>query len=195
MDNNESSERYLNSIPVELRHELPDKLAAIWSRVQTPRLILRRLQPGDGPAMFKVHGDPETYRHSPAAPHPDLATSEEMLHQCMRHWQTYGFGYWAVTLVQEETILGFGGVEYRAWQGREILNLYYRFTPAAWGHGYATETARTSVSLAREHLPWWPVIARTRPYNLASQRVAQRAGLSLWPAQEGEHLIFTSERI
>lgn len=43
----------------------PSELASIWSRVQTARLTLRRLQPTDGPAMFAVHGDPATYRYSP----------------------------------------------------------------------------------------------------------------------------------
>lgn len=167
-------------------------LAAIWNEVPTERLILRRLRPTDGPAMFAVHGDPETYHYSPATPHHDVATSEEMLRSCLHEWETYGLGYWAVTLARgaEENIIGFGGVEHRVWRERDILNLYYRFTPRAWGQGYATETARMAVSLAQTYLPQWPIVARTRANNLPSIRTAERAGLLRRPDLDTEHVIF-----
>lgn len=170
---------------------VPTHLEAIWARVQTERLILRRLQPTDGPAMFAVHGDPATYRYSPARPHPDLATSEEMLRSCLHDWDTYGFGYWAVTLRQEEEkIIGFGGVEYRVWRDRDVLNLYYRFTPDAWGQGYATEMAQKAVTLARTYFPQWPIVARTRAKNIPSIRTAERAGLIRRPDLDTEHVVF-----
>lgn len=165
-------------------------LTAIWNEVPTARLVLRRLQATDGPAMFAIHGDPATYHYSPAPPHPDLATSEKMLRECMDSWETSGFGYWAVTLRQEEKIIGFGGVEYRVWRERDVLNLYYRFTPSAWGQGYATELAQTAVSLARTYLPQWPIIARTRANNIPSIRTAERAGLVRRPDLDTEHVIF-----
>ena len=68
--------------------------------------------------MFAVHGDPVTYHYSPTGPHPDLATSEEMLRSCLHGWETYGFEYWAVTLVRgaQEKFIGFSGVEHRVWR-------------------------------------------------------------------------------
>lgn len=165
-------------------------LAAIWSKVLTTRLVLRRLQSGDGAAMFAVHGDPETNLYNPRGPHPDLATSEEMLRECLHHWDIYGFGIWAVMRAQEEQIIGFGGVEHLIWRDRAILNLYYRFTPTAWGQGYATELARTAVTLARTYLPQWPVVARTRAKNIPSIRTAERAGLLRRPDLDTEHVVF-----
>jgi len=167
-----------------------DDLAPIFNEVGTQRLMLRRLRAGDGPAMFAVHGDPATNLYNPAGPHPDLATSEEMLRQCLQHWQVYGFGYWAVTHPHEENIIGFGGVEHLVWRHRDVLNLYYRFTPSAWGNGYATELARAAVALAQEHLPSWPVIARTRVENIASIRTAERAGLLRHSDLDTEHVVF-----
>lgn len=176
---------------VSLRKLSPDR-EAIWARVQTTRLLLRRLELWDGPAMFQVHGDPATYSYSPAARHSDLATSEAMLRGCLGHWNTYGFGYWAVTVGQQQIVIGFGGVESRHWRERDVLNLYYRFTPSVWGQGYATELAQRAVNLAREHLPGLPIIARTRPANLAAQRVAQKVGLLRMREQEneGEYVLF-----
>jgi RimJ/RimL family protein N-acetyltransferase len=190
MKKRETHEQDSSKVPGESLERAPSELASIWSWQQTARLTLRRLLPTDGPAMFAVHGDPATYRYSPARPHPDLATSEEMLRGCLRDWETSGFGYWAVTLRQEEKIIGFGGVEHRVWRDRDVLNLYYRFTPSAWGQGYATELAQRAVSLARTYLPQWPVVARTRATTIPSIRTAERAGLIRRPDLDTEHVVF-----
>ena len=115
----------------------------------------------------------------------------EALRSCLRAWDTAGVGYRAVTFLQEEAqVIGFGGGEYRVWREREVLNLYYRLTPGAWGQGYAAEVARAAVSLARTYLPQWPVVARTRAENIPSIRTAQRAGLIRRPDLDTEHVIF-----
>lgn len=192
MTKREANEQGLSKSPGESPGRAPSELASIWSRQQTARLTLRRLLPTDGPAMFVVHGDPATYRYSPARPHPDLATSEEMLRSCLQDWDTYGFGYWAVLLARgvQEKIIGFGGVEHRVWREREVLNLYYRLTPSAWGQGYATELAQAAVSLAQTYLPQWPIVARTRAKNIPSIRTAERVGLIRRPDLDTEHVIF-----
>lgn len=155
----------------------PAVLAAIFGDARTDRLALRRVQPGDAPALFAIDGDPATHRHSPAGPAPNLADSDERLREWMRGWREYGFGYWAVSLASSQRIIGFGGVRHIVWRERDVLNLYYRFTPSAWGNGYAAETARMAVTLAREHLPYRPVVALVRPANIPSLRVAERVGL------------------
>ncbi len=89
-----------------------------------------------------------------------------------------------------EQILGFGGVSRLVWRDRDVLNLYYRFTPTAWGQGYATELAQMAVTLARKYLPVWPIIACTRAKNMASIRTAERAGLVRRPDLDTQHVVF-----
>jgi RimJ/RimL family protein N-acetyltransferase len=60
---------------------------------------------------------------------------------------------------------------------QRILNLFYRFAPSSWGNGFASEAATAVVQWAAARQPLLPVIARVRPDNIASQRVAARAGL------------------
>lgn len=163
----------------------------VFSLVRTERLTLRRPIASDGSAMFRVHGDPETNRYNPAGPDPDLATSEAALREWITQWQKDSYGYWAVAVLPDPEIVGFGGVRRIEWRDREVLNLYYRLVPGIWGRGYATELARTAMSLARVHLPHLPVVARTRPANLPSIRTAERAGLSRRPDLDtAEHIVF-----
>lgn len=173
----------------------PDELAQVFGVVRTQRLTLRRPVEGDVEAMFRIHGDPETYRFTPISPDPDRATSAETLGRWLQGWRENGYGYWAVLIAPDDAVVGFGGVRRFDWQGRDILNLYYRFTPSVWGRGYATETARAAVDLARRYLRRLPVVARIRPANVASARVAERAGLSLHLLQPDVdtdgHLIFS----
>jgi len=76
------------------------------------------------------------------------------------------------------------------WQDQDVLNLYYRFMPSAWGQGYATEMAQTAVHFAQTYLPQLPIIARIRDENVASKRVAERVGLLRRPDLDAEHVIF-----
>jgi len=73
--------------------------------------------------------------------------------------------------------LGFCGIKPMKLHGMKVLNLFYRFTPAAWGQGLAGEAATAVAAWATRQVPDLPLIARVRPANVASQRVAARAGL------------------
>lgn len=148
----------------------------------TGRLSLRRPTLDDLDAMFEIHADPETARHSPTG--PIVATRDEakrMLLLWVTDWAKHGFGYWAVRVAGTEPVVGFGGVTYRAPDalgGALVANLYYRFRPSAWGNGYATDVAREAVAMIGELAPEARVVALVRPTNIASARVAQHAGLA-----------------
>jgi RimJ/RimL family protein N-acetyltransferase len=168
----------------------PAQLASIFDEIHTERLLLRRPLAEDAVAMFAIHGDPATHKYAPNGPDPDFATSEKELHDWMQQWQDEGYGYWAVTVPTTNQIIGFGGVRRLRRYERDVLNLYYRFTPSTWGHGYATEMAVKAVALARKYLPHLPVIARVRPGNLASMRVAEHVGLVRRADLDTEYVVF-----
>lgn len=166
-------------------------LAGVFGEVRTERLVLRRPRDSDGEAMFRVHGDPDTNRYNPAGPDRDLATSVAVLNEWLRLWEQDGYGYWVVVPMGTEEVCGFGGVRRIPWRERDVLNLYYRFAPNVWGRGYAAETVREAVRLARAYLPHLPVIARVRAENVPSIRMAERAGLERRADLDtSEHLVY-----
>ncbi|MEP7762568.1 GNAT family N-acetyltransferase [Sanguibacter sp. 25GB23B1] len=150
----------------------------------TDRLVLSRPSTEDVDAIWRIHSDPETNRHNPLRPMRHRGEAVERLAWFGAHWDEFGFGYWTVRLRDPERpsvdgpgqAIGFAGLRWSRWVGRDVVNLYYRFTPAVWGCGLAGEAARAGVTLWREHLAEYPLIARTTADNVGSQRTALSAG-------------------
>ena len=99
--------------------------------------------------------------------------------------------------MQTSQPLGFCGLKLMTLHGRTVVNLFYRLDPSAWGNGVATDAATAVVNWATAQLPDQPIIARVRPGNTASLKVAARAGLSRAPhldpaGEDGPDWIFTS---
>lgn len=144
----------------------------------TDRLLLRTLLETDLDVLYAIHADPATSRYSPTGPMASLEEARRRLDLWLSDWSQRGVGYWAVE--RRETpgvVIGFGGVRHRELEGQQVLNLAYRFTPQAWGSGFATEVAREAVTLARVHRPEIPVIAIINELNAPSIRVAERLGM------------------
>ena len=74
-------------------------------------------------------------------------------------------------------MVGTGGCALRV--GTSWWNLYYRLTPAAWGHGLAAELVTAALDAARAVDPSRPVVAYLLEHNVESRVRAERAGLSL----------------
>jgi RimJ/RimL family protein N-acetyltransferase len=62
---------------------------------------------------------------------------------------------------------------------RAVWNLYYRLTPAAQGHGLASEMVTAAQAAAADLRPDLPVVASLLEHNLGSKSIAERAGLEL----------------
>ena len=146
------------------------------TEVHTERLLLRPLWESDRAAVVALHVDPATNRfnHDP----PDETTMHARFDRWLDVWAESGIGYWAVVEPSSGELLGLGGVQPLDEAGERVLNLAYRFTPGAWGRGYARETARAALEWARRVSPDTPVQAVVRDTNLPSMRVAQRCGLT-----------------
>jgi ribosomal-protein-alanine N-acetyltransferase len=146
-----------------------------FSPVETERLLLRRPRTADLDAHHRIHADPRTWAHRPELRHTSREQSRRQLAHWLAHWQEHGFG--CLMLL-------------RGWRdGEDVLNLYYRLEPESWGRGYATEISRAALALAARELPSRLVVARIRPNNEASMRVAERAGMPRRPELDDEEFL------
>lgn len=161
----------------------------------TVSLVFRRPTLADLHDVLRVHGDPRTNMYNPAGP-DDEAASHVRLVEWMEHWDRHGFGY-EVIEDQTGTALGMAGVRHERWLEVQVLNLYYRLAPEAWGKGIATAAGQRALETAATVAPSLPVLARTKPENLPSQRIAAKVGLQRRPDLEvdddtGSVVIYTS---
>ena len=150
----------------------------------TPRLSLRRPTRADIDAIHRIHSDPRAYAHNPSDALANRVEAEDLYRRWDQHWQQHGFGYWTIhsrTELPAGQPLGFCGVKLLQLHGRTVVNLFYRLDPAAWGNGIATEAATAVADWATTGLPGQPLVARVRPGNIASLKVAAHAGLRRAP--------------
>jgi RimJ/RimL family protein N-acetyltransferase len=166
----------------------------------TARLSLRRPTHADIDAIYRIHTDPRACAHNPGDMLDSRADAEDLYRRWNEHWQQHGFGYWTIhssTDLHAGQPLGFCGIKLMQLHGCTILNLFYRLDPLIWGDGVATEAAAVVAGWASTHLPGHPLVARVRPDNTASLKVATRIGLRRAPqldteGYDGPDLIFTS---
>ena len=84
---------------------------------------------------------------------------------------------WAVEHAADARLIGFCGLCPQTIEGTEHVELGYRFDPAFWGRGLATEAARACCTLAFGQLGLGHLIAIIEAENLASIRVAEKCGM------------------
>lgn len=139
---------------------------------RTDRLRLRIPGEGDADFLIRLFSRPELVAHRPV-PRPD--TPEESVARLARdvgHWKDHGFGRWAVEA--DGALIGFGGVTVS--KDFDGLNLSYHLRPESWGHGYATELVRESLTFAFDELQADRVIGLVRTANAASRRILEKCG-------------------
>ena len=147
-----------------------------FDRVTTPRLVLRRWQPGDLDPFAALNSDPEVMRHFPST--YDRSATAAMITAWEAKIDHQGFGLWAVQRAGDGTLLGMAGlnpVPPGIITG-EGLEIGWRLARHAWGHGYATEAGRAAVDVARR-IGAQSVWSFTSVGNERSQAVMRRLGM------------------
>ena len=79
-----------------------------FDRVMTPRLVLRRWQPGDLDPFAALNADPEVMRHFPST--YDREATAAMITAWEAKIDRQGFGLWAVERAEDGVLLGMAGL-------------------------------------------------------------------------------------
>ena len=157
---------------------------------ETPRLLLRELQPEDAAAMFEMDSNPEVHRYLGNKPTTDISQTRENIEHIRRQYVSNGIGRWAVVLKSTDQFIGWAGLklEKNVNGHEEFYDLGYRFQQKQWGNGYATEAAKMWVKIGFDEMNLNVINAYTSLENVSSQSVLKKVGLTLVNAftYEGE---------
>lgn len=135
-----------------------------------------------------MNADPDVMEHFPAP--LTRAQSDEFVDRMRDHLDRHGWGLWAVEVVDTAEFIGFVGLwpaGFDPFLSEEIVEIGWRLTRSAWGHGYATEAARAALRQAFDVLELSEVVSFTAATNLRSQAVMERIGMSRDRSSDFDH--------
>ena len=143
--------------------------------IETKRLILREMSQNDYEDLKKILQDEETmYAYNGAF---NDAETQNWLDGQLKRYKEFGFGLWAVTLKDENEMIGQCGLTMQPWKGEKVLEVGYLFQRKYWHNGYATEAAKGCIDYAFNKMGAAEVCSIIRDINIPSRNVAERNGL------------------
>lgn len=144
--------------------------------LMTRRLSLSPLQLDDLDLFHQINTNPYVRRYLWDDKIIDLVTAEDILKTNQKQFEQSHCGLWKINIIGHSEVIGYTGLWY--FFDEPQPQLIYALLPAYSNMGYATEAAQAMVDYAFEDLGFSYLIAATDEPHLASQKVAQRLGMS-----------------
>lgn len=145
--------------------------------IETARLILRRFVPDDLAAFHDYHRLPEVARYLYRAPRNFEQSRQSIAKAAAMKFEDEGDVL--MLAVQNRKTSALLGEVVLKWARKDARQgeVGYIFSPAAEGHGYATEAARAMLALGFEHFNFHRIFGRCDALNTGSANVLKRLGM------------------
>lgn len=130
--------------------------------------------------------DPEVMRYLPGLLSRD--DSDAMALRIRMHFDTHGYGLWAVE-TSEASFIGFVGLTTHTFPAHftPCVEVGWRLARAHWNKGYASEGAEAALAHGFGVVGLEEIVSMTVPENAASRRVMEKIGLVHDVAGDFEH--------
>ena len=136
-------------------------------------MLLRMFRPDALDDLAALFADPNVLRYVGDGKPASREEADRALQSIIKHWQTNGFGRWAVVDKQTQKFIGFGGL--RSLFGEP--EVVYHLATAHWGKGFATELAHAALRFGFEDRGFDRIVAIAKPLNSASIHVMEKLGM------------------
>lgn len=146
-------------------------------RLQTDRLVLRRLTVGDAQQVYdNWASDPEVTQFLRWSTHSSVDVSRAIVGAWVDSYDDPGTFNWGIELIEDETLIGQTSVvEQDLSVG--LVNVGYVVGRRWWGRGYCTEALVAVTGYLFAGAQANKVEASHDPANVASGRVMEKAGM------------------
>ena len=143
--------------------------------LETPRLILRQFTEADALAIKQLNSEPGVLKYIPEPiPASEEAALKIIVDIILPQYKN-NLGRWAVHTKTNNEFIGWCGLKWI--KETNEIDLGYRFKPAAWGKGYATEAAQYTLNYGLQQLQLKKIVAHAHIDNIASQKVLEKIGM------------------
>jgi len=145
--------------------------------IQTERLGLRNWLPSDEAPFIEMCQDHEVMKHFPGV--LTVEETRDLIGRLQRHFDDFGYTYFAVDVLETEEFIGFAGVKNQTWESQytPCVDIGWRLKRSAWGKGYATEASKAALDAAFANHNIDAVLSFTPDTNAASEKVMLKIGM------------------
>ena len=174
-------------------------LAHDTDRIETERLILRRIEQPDFEFFARIHADPLVARYIGTGRARSIQETHALLETFCETYKTFELGPLAVLRKSDGVLIGRCGLSHmaseeqpesgkwpRVWfqrsevpAGTNVIfeqELGYTFDRAYWGQGFASEAAARVFEYRSSTMPFPRIISVIHPDNGPSIKIAKKCG-------------------
>ncbi|AEV84740.1 acetyltransferase [Actinoplanes sp. SE50] len=147
--------------------------------IETARLTLREWRDEDLDPLAAMNADPEVMRYILDGEVRDRDQSAAGLQKMIRDWRQQGFGLFAVQVRDTGALIGWAGLAVPTFLPEVLpaVEIGWRLSRAAWGHGFATEAATAALRFGFDTIGLDRLISIRHVENVRSARVMAKLGL------------------
>lgn len=143
--------------------------------IETERLCLRWLTPGDVPALYQIFSDPEVCRYWSRPALPDRAAAEALHDEIIRLYAERSLFQWGIAERETDAVVGTCTLAALSHEHRRA-EVGFALARVKWGHGYIAEALPALLAFAFETLDLHRLEADVDPRNQRSIRALEREG-------------------
>lgn len=146
--------------------------------LETPRLILRHQVLADLDDLWALYQNPNITKYIPDAPRSREEAQEELEWHMHGHPRHPELGLWATILKENGKFIGRCGLLPWEVDGIHEVEVAYTIAEEYWGQGLGSEAAQGILQYGFEKLNLLRLVSLIEPGNIASQKVAEKMGMS-----------------
>ncbi len=146
-------------------------------RLETDRLLLRKIEPWDEADMYAYCADPEVSRYTSWSAHPGIDYTRSFIEWLTGKYNDGQVAPWGIVEKASGTLIGTIGFVH--WEPAHAkAELGYALSREYWNRGIMSEAVRRILSFGFETMGLIRIEARCLPDNTGSSRVMEKVGMS-----------------
>ncbi|MBN9378566.1 MAG: GNAT family N-acetyltransferase [Chlamydiales bacterium 38-26] len=158
--------------------------------LKTKRLILRPWSEEDLEPFAQLNADSRVREYFPSV--LNRQESDASAKSFSEHIQRCGWGFWATSLIDAGTFIGFIGLQEVNFsapfnQLTPAIEIGWRLACNYWGKGYATEGALEALRYGFKNLGLKEIVSFTAVANQRSRHVMEKIGMQYNPQDDFDH--------
>lgn len=146
--------------------------------LKTERLGLRNWLSSDEAPFSEMSQDIEVMKYFPKLLSKE--ESENFIVRMQNHFDTYGYCYFAMDVLETGEFIGFTGILNQTYKSKftPCVDIGWRLKKSAWGNGYATEAAKACLDFAISELELNEIYSFATINNKGSEAVMKKIGMN-----------------